>query len=378
MNAEIARGSRWRRIVPWVLIVVASIIALAAALNVWVKRQALDTDNWTTTSSSLLQNDEIRGALSVYLANELYSNVDVQARIKQRLPDQLDGLAAPLAAASRGAATNAVDELLSRPRVQQLWKDSNGRAHELFIAVIDGETEKLQTTDGKVILDLHPLVEELASQQGLIGAAAQRLPPDAGQLVIMDSKQLDTAQKAVKVIKVLSYFLGILVLGLYALAVYLARGARRTTLMGVGFAVLTVGILLLGANRFAGNWLVDSLIKNPDFEAAAAAAYAIGTELLRNAAISFVAYGVAIVAGAWLAGPSRPAMAIRRWLAPSFRDHPIVAYAIFTLVLLIALIAGPTDSSRLIPLLILFGFAYLGLEVFRRQTLREFPIPGAS
>ncbi len=343
------------------LIVVASIIALVAALNVWVKRQVLDTNNWTTTSSSLLENDEIRGALSVYLVNQLYTNVDVQARIQQRLPEQLKGLAAPLAAASRGAATNGVDELLSRPRVQQAWK-----------------TEKLKTTNGKVVLDLSPLVEQLANRQGLIGTAAQKLPPDAGKLVIMDSKQLDTAQKAVKVIRVLSYFLTILALALYALAVYLARGARRTTLMGIGFAVLTVGIILLGVRRFAGDYVVDSLTKNPDFKAATRAAYEIGTHLLRNTALNLVFYGAAIVVAAWLAGPSRPATAIRRWLAPTFRDRPVVAYAVFTLGLFIVVITGPTDASRLVPLLILFGFAYLGLHVLRRQTLREFPTPGKS
>ncbi len=360
------------------LIVVASIIALVAALNVWVKRQVLDTNNWTTTSSSLLENDEIRGALSVYLVNQLYTNVDVQARIQQRLPEQLKGLAAPLAAASRGAATNGVDELLSRPRVQQAWKEANRRAHTLFIAVIDGKTEKLKTTNGKVVLDLSPLVEQLANRQGLIGTAAQKLPPDAGKLVIMDSKQLDTAQKAVKVIRVLSYFLTILALALYALAVYLARGARRTTLMGIGFAVLTVGIILLGVRRFAGDYVVDSLTKNPDFKAATRAAYEIGTHLLRNTALNLVFYGAAIVVAAWLAGPSRPATAIRRWLAPTFRDRPVVAYAVFTLGLFIVVITGPTDASRLVPLLILFGFAYLGLHVLRRQTLREFPTPGKS
>jgi hypothetical protein len=50
-----------------------------------------------------------------------------------------------------------------------------------------------------------------------------------------------------------------------------------------------------------------------------------------------------------------------------------VVYAVVTLGLLVFLVTGPTDSSRLIPLLILFGLAYLGVEVLRRQTVREFP-----
>ncbi|MGN6430262.1 MAG: hypothetical protein ACTHNB_05940, partial [Gaiellaceae bacterium] len=58
--------SSWRGWLPWVLIVLAAFIALVSALTVWVKRQALDTNNWTNSSAQLLENDKVRGALSVY------------------------------------------------------------------------------------------------------------------------------------------------------------------------------------------------------------------------------------------------------------------------------------------------------------------------
>lgn len=370
-----AKGTaRWRMIVAWVLIVVASIIALGAAMDVWVKRQALDTNNWTAASSDMLQDDDIRSALSVYLVNELYTNVDVQARLEQRLPEQLKGLAAPLAATLRQGAVRGVDDLLARPRVQQLWKVANQKAHKLFLAVIDNNDGRLQTTNGEVVLDLRPMIEQLAQREGFAGQLAQKLPPDAGHLVILKSDQLGSAQTAVRTIKAMSYFLGILVLALYALAVFLVgTGRRRTMIMSVGFAILLVGVILLAVRRFAGGWVVNSLNKNPDFDAATAAVWSIGTNLLRNVAVNLIVYGVVIAVAAWLAGPSRPATALRRWLAPTLRDHPVIVYGIVTLGLLIFLASGPTDSSRLIPLLILFGFGYLGVEVLRRQTAREFP-----
>jgi L-lactate permease len=55
------------------------------------------------------------------------------------------------------------------------------------------------------------------------------------------------------------------------------------------------------------------------------------------------------------------------------RDHPVVIYGVVALVLLLVLLTGPTDAQRIFPLLILFGFAFVGTEVLRRQTLREFP-----
>ena len=371
------RTARWRIITAWVLIVIATLVALGASLDVWVKRQALDTDNWTAVSSNMLENDQIREALSIYLVDQLYANVDVQARLEQRLPDRFDALAAPLAAALRQAAIRAADTLLGRPRVQEAWKLANRHAHELFIAVIDNKTKRLQTTNGEVVLDLRPLIAQLAQDQGLGAKIAQKLPPDAGRLVILKSKQLKTAQTAVRTIRAMSYFLGILVLALYALAAFLAGvGRRRTMIMASGFSLLLVGIALLVIRRLAGHWLVDSLTTNIDFKPATAAAWSIGTHLLRNVGINLLAYGTAIVAAAWLAGGSRPATAIRRWLAPTLREHPVVVYGVVTIGLLIFLAAGPTDASRLIPLLILFALAYVGVEVLRRQTAREFPGTG--
>jgi hypothetical protein len=34
---------------------------------------------------------------------------------------------------------------------------------------------------------------------------------------------------------------------------------------------------------------------------------------------------------------------------------------------------GPTDGQRIYPLLVVFALAFVGIGVFRRQTLREFP-----
>ena len=84
------------------LVVLATVIGLVSALNIWVKRQALSTDNWTNSSSQLLENQKIRSALSVYLVNQIYENVDVAQALEERLPPRAKGLAQPLAAARSG------------------------------------------------------------------------------------------------------------------------------------------------------------------------------------------------------------------------------------------------------------------------------------
>jgi F0F1-type ATP synthase membrane subunit c/vacuolar-type H+-ATPase subunit K len=370
---EPARRPLWRRILPWVLIVLAAIILLVAALNVWVKRQALDTGNWVDTSSQLLEDDDIRGAISLYLVDQLYSNVDVTARLEQRLPNQFDGLAAPLAVALRQLAVRSANELLARPRVQRLWQEANRRAHTLFEALVNDDLEALQTTNGQVVLDLRPILQSFSREEGYLGRVADRLPPDAGRIVLMQESQLENVRTLINVVEVLSFFLALLALALLVLAVFIARGQRRVVLMGAGIAVLLVGLIVLVVRRIVGGSVVNALVDNPDFEDAASSAWLIGTGLLRNVAINLVVYGAVVIVATWLAGPSRPARAIRRFLAPTLREHPVVVYGVVAFGLLLFLLLGPRDLSRLIPLLILFAFAFLGVEVFRRQTEREFP-----
>jgi Ca2+/Na+ antiporter len=364
----------WRTWVPWVLVVLAFIIALISALNIWVKRQALSDSNWANASSQLLENEKIRSALSIYLVNQIYENVDVAQALEERLPPRAKGLAQPLAAGLQGTAVTAVNALLSRPRVQKLWKEANRRAHEQFIALLNGKDNALTSTNGNVVLDLKPIVRRLADELGVGGRLEGRLPENAGQIVIMKGNQLETARKGVKVIKVLSYFLFFLVIALYAAAIYLAR-ERRKLLLGVGISVLVVGLLVLVVRRFAGNYLVDALTGNPDAKQAVDATWAIETALLRNVGVNAVIYGIVIIFGAWIAGPSRPARWVRRVSAPTMRDHPVIVYGLVSLVLFLVLLAGPTDAQRIFPLLILFAFAYIGTEVLRRQTVREFPAP---
>jgi hypothetical protein len=101
--------------------------------------------------------------------------------------------------------------------------------------------------------------------------------------------------------------------------------------------------------------------------------WAIGTQLLRNVGFNALIYGVVIIFAAWIAGPSRLATWSRRSLAPTMRNYPVIIYAVVAVVLLLVLLAGPTDAQRIYPLLILSALALVGTEILRRQTLREFP-----
>ena len=362
--------TRWRRVLVWGLVALALVLVLAAALTIWVQRQALDTDNWVDTSSELLADDEVRALVAAQLVDSLFAQQDVEQAIADRLPPELDRLAAPAAGLVRQAAVPAAENLLERPRVQELWANANRLAHTQLVAVLEGnEGGTVTTTGGEVVLDLGELVQRLADQLGL----SVQLEEDAGQIVIADSDQLAAAQDAVAVIDPLSIFILIAVLVLLILAVYLAAGFRRAALRGIAVGLILVGLVLLVLVRLLGDALVEALTTDVS-RPAGVQVWAIGTALLRDISIGLVAYGIVLLVGVLLAGPTRPARWIRRKLAPTLREHPWLAYGVVALVFLLVLLWGPGGASRqvvgVIILAVLVGF---GVWALRRETLREFP-----
>jgi Short C-terminal domain len=370
---EGTRAARSRRALPIALIVVASLIGFFSVFALWAKRQALETDTWTETSTELLANNEIRSAVAAFLVTELYDNVDVEAAVAERLPPQLDRLAGPVAGALRQATGAVALRALDEPRVQALWEDANRTAHEKLLAVIDDDAEAVSTTGGVVTLDLSTILAQVADEVGIGADLVSKLPPDAGQLEVMQADELETVQTGVDLLRTLAWGLTALTLALYALAIYLARGRRRETLRAVGFSLVTVGVLLLFVHNLAGDAVVDSLADVTSAEPAVDATWTIGTSLLVATAEGIVAYGLFILFAAWLAGPTGLATSVREAITPYLRQ-PRYAYGGLALLLVLLFWWDPVVAThRLVPSLVLVVALAVGVEALRRQVIREFP-----
>ena len=61
--------SRKRSIAVWALIVLASVIAVIMVMTLWVKRQVLDNDSWRKASTEVIQNQDVREAVSIFVVN---------------------------------------------------------------------------------------------------------------------------------------------------------------------------------------------------------------------------------------------------------------------------------------------------------------------
>jgi hypothetical protein len=371
--------SKKRGVLVWGLLAVATLLLFVSSLTVWSKRQLLDDDAWANSSAQLLANDEVRGAIAQKISDGLFARVDVEAQLRERLPNRSQGTAGVLAATLQNTVgPAAADKLLQRPRVQTLWENLNKRAHAAVLNVLEGEdlgkNGNISTANGAVTLDLRPAIARLATRLGVEDKLKAGTDPNAGQLVIMKSNQLDAAQRAVKILKALSSLLLIVVVGLYALAIYLATGRRRLLLGATGTTLVFAGLVLASLRRFLGEVIVDSLVKTEANKHPVSVVWSLETSVLRDIALMLVVYGTLVLLASVLAGANRPAVALRRWLAPSFRHRPIVVWATALFVFLILLAWGPiAGDRRLLGVVILAATSAIAIEGLRRQTLREYP-----
>ena len=372
-------SSKKRGLLVWGLFALATILLLVSSLTVWSKRQLLDDQAWADSSSQLLANDEVRGAIAQKLSDGLFARIDVEAQLRERLPKRSQGAAPALAAALQNTVgPEAADRLLQRPKVQALWEKANKRAHAAVVRVLEGKelgkNGNISTANGEVTLDLRPAITRLATRLGVEDKLNANADPEAGQLVIMKSSQLKSAQTAVKILKALSSLLLIVVFALYALAIYLATGRRRLLLGATGASLVLVGLVLASLRRFLGDVIVDALVKTEANKHPVSVIWGLETSVLRDIAILLVIYGALVLVATALAGPNRPAVAVRRWLAPSFRHHPVVVWLAALALFLILLAWGPTAGDRqLLGVALLAATTAIAIEALRRQTLREFP-----
>ena len=347
------------------LIVVAAVLAFLATFSIWANRQLLETDNWVETSTELLEDEAIRTELSTFITDTLYANVDVQSELEKRLPPDLKPLAGPAAGGIRQLTNELANEALQRPRVQQAWETINRVAHQQLITVVNEDTGE------PVTLDVGDIVSQVGQEAGLNVAA--KIPPGAGEIEVIPADDLDSARTIVNLLESLALWLTIFALGLFALAVYLARGWRREALRAVGFAFIVVGIAVAAARGLAGDYVVDSLATTASVEPAVSDAWEIGTSLLSAGAGALIFYGIVILLGAWLAGQGSIATRARQGIAPLLHQRA-TGYAGLVVLLLVLFWWAPTEGfERLVPSLLIVVLFVVGFEVLRAQTVREFP-----
>jgi hypothetical protein len=371
--AEVSKGgrlSRKRLIGARALTIVAILFAFVGMLGYFVTQTALDESGFKTVSEKLIEDDAIRTQIGNAVVDGLYENVDVEAAIADRLPPAQRGLAPVLVGVSRSGAYRAAEAALERPRVQAAWVGVTTGAQRQVVRLLDDKRSFLQTDGGKVVLDLRPIMIQLGDQLAVLGKVADKLPPSAGQITIADESQLENVRTVTKILRAVGDWMWLVAIAIAAVAIWLARGRRRLELRALGIGVLAVGLLMLVAQRTAGGYLVDHLVKNDGVKPAARDAWSILTQVLADRAWVWITLGLVTLIGVWFVGDTRRASQARRAAQPTLENrwatYGIAAGALIVLGLITPLFTRGWPVS-----LALVVLAVAGVEVIRSTALRE-------
>jgi hypothetical protein len=366
--------SRARRRTVKGLVILGSFLAFLSVFAIWTERQALNTDDWVATSDRLIQNSTIRAAVGDYLVDQLYENVNVEKELKDILPGDTKDLAGPAAGGLRQVAGDGAEKVLESSTAQTLWEDANRSAHEQLVSVLEDKGDAVSTSEGNVSLNLGSLLTNLADQVGIGQDLAEKLPPDAGQIEILRSDELKTAQNIAIAIKGLALLLTILTFASFAGAIYLSRDGRWVTVLSSGVGLVAAGFAVIVARQIAGGIVVDQLVVTESAKPAGEATWSIATSLMTSIASTVIVVGVLFAIAGWLASPTGSARATRRVIAPTLRHHVAYVYTGLVLIVCFYFLSGPTQGLRtFVTALIIAGMAAFGIHELRRQAAEEYP-----
>ncbi len=366
--------SRGRRRLVRVLVVLGSVLAFLSVFAIWTERQALNTDDWVDTSGRLIQNQTIREAVGNFLVDQLYENVDVEKELEEILPGDTKDLAGPVSGGLRQVAGQGADRVLQSSAAQELWKSANRTTHEQLLAVLEEKEGTVSTEEGEVTLNLGGLVTNLADQVGIGASLAEKLPEDAGQITILRSDQLKTAQDVVVAVKGLALLLSLLTLLCFGLAIYLSSEGRWVTVLYCGVGLIAAGFASIVLREVAGGIVVGQLVEEESVRPAAEETWSIATSLMTSIATTVIVIGALFGLAGWLASPTDSARSTRRVLAPVLSEHVAYAYATLAIVVGIYFLSAPIQNLRsFLTTLIVAGLAAFGIHELRKLAVEEFP-----
>ena len=366
--------SKGRIVAARILLVLGVVLLVLSILSTYVKREALDSGQFRQTSQQLIADPAIQEAIAAQMTDAL-ANVDFTNSLEAKLPTNLQPLASPIAGLAQGFVGTAAENLLARPRIQDAFVDLAVLSQSQFVKVLHGETQAVDTSNGDVVLDIRPLVLKLGDRFGFVTDLGAQIPPDAGQVTILEADNLDTAQKLTHWLEQMANFVWIFALAAFVAAIWLARGRRRQEVRSLGIGLVVVGLIVLVVRWLAGKYVVDQLVATDSMRPAVHNAWQIITQSLAAAGWIALVVGILTAIGAWLVGPGKRATASRAALAPHLR-RPEIAWSAFVVGMLLLIWLLPIQVFRTTAVLVVASA--IGFVVFLRQLKAESPAPAPA
>jgi hypothetical protein len=319
-----------RRWLVGILVVLAVLSVLVTSVTLWAHGFLLNTDKWVATVAPIAKDPQVTHDLSVTLAQQGVDAINIQQRTQNALPSQLQPLADPIATAVQGwlqtFLQKNIETFLNTDTAYNLWVGVNRVAHEQVVNALQNKPGALSINNGEARLNLLPLLSKALvevqqraprllpnaipeispatpaaeANQQLSQALGVQLPSDFGQVTLLKSQDLKTAQTAVRIFNAIVVVLVILTIALIVACVWLSLHRRRTLIelgAGVALALILAHVVI---NRLETN-IVNGLKSGGGGGVAAATVKAALTNLT-SFTLAFLIAGIIVAIAAFLVG----------------------------------------------------------------------------
>ena len=251
MNSISGGNRRWRRILSWVLVVLACILSVLSVVTVFARNQLLNTDTYVNTVAPLASNPAIQTQVAKQVSQNLITRTDVEARVKEALPPKAGFLATPITSGLETVTNELALRVVQSKQFYTLWVGVNRASHKQLVALLTGSNEgSVSSKSGKVTIDLSQVEANVKKKLDAKGITVfDKVPAVKGlDFVLFQSKDLTKIQKLIKLLNNLAIVLPIVALVCFAGAVALAGNRRRGLVRAaIGLALSMAAILVVMA-----------------------------------------------------------------------------------------------------------------------------------
>lgn len=387
-------GRAARAVGSTLLIIIGVLCLVVMPMTIWGRNLVLNTDRYVETLKPIAADTGVQDAVIKAVDRQVQANLDVKAIVADVLPPRAEILAAPLQSAVNSVVNTVTTEFVRSKAFQTLWVEINRRAHRQIDFLLTGhrpaDAAFVVDPNGKVQLDLSVVVENAKKRLTDAGiGVASKVPVVGATIQIADLHGLAKARKAVRLLDHLANWLPWIGLVLVAGGIAAARKRRRAliaTSLGFGAGMIVIGIgLLIVRNVYLNGVPPDKLPRD-----SAAFIFDTVVRYLRWGIRLLLLIALLVALGGWLSGPSRSAIATRRFatsapkkLGQRFETGPVGAFVlrfttalrvgIIALACIILLLINAPSLGTVIALAVIAAVLLLVVELLRASAAHVHP-----
>ncbi|MFZ0250517.1 MAG: hypothetical protein WAL61_11285 [Acidimicrobiales bacterium] len=324
-TAKTRRGHLPRRISAWVLVVLASILLPVSVICVWAINTVTSTDKYVETMAPLARNPVIQHGLATRATDALFSTHIVQNKVTQALPKSAKPLVAPLVTQLHSYVEGLALKVFESQKFALLWDGLNRHSHAAVINTLTGKQTPAQqklAKAGQIAINVSPALNQVISDLDARGITffdpLKTLSTDSVHFTVVSKAQVSKFSGLFNLILKFKWIIPVVALVLAILAVALALERRKTLLrLAVGVALMSLLVLTglaLGRGIFIGQAAGGGFNSE-----GAAAVWDTVLRFLKADLRWTLLISVLVAFGAWVAGPARYAVWIRRTCASGAR-----------------------------------------------------------